>query len=226
MTTTDRPVDSAYRMWLRVALLAVGVALVASAVAFGARTASLSQLQGQLALGNVDTVTVSGGMPPGATGFATQQVRWRQGWLHYEAEVVQVSRGRHPSGDLETRTVVHQDVGAVLRRDDPDLTLVRHAEPDYLSGRLWGWQTPQWIGLAALTWYLLALGQLIFGPQPWRATRWAWFWLFSTPVGALAFLALSGPTPGLRAPRDPARRLTGGWAFLLSLLLTGAVRSG
>ena len=58
---------------------------------------------------------------------------------------------------------------------------------------------------------------------PERATRWAWFWLQWNPVGVLAFLLLSGPVPGVPAPRPGARRLTGGWAFLLSLLLGGGV---
>jgi hypothetical protein len=38
-------------------------------------------------------------------------------------------------------------------------------------------------------------------------------------VGAVAFLMLSGPFPGTRPPRDPGRRLTGGWAFLLGMVL-------
>ncbi|CAN5622445.1 hypothetical protein BH10ACT10_BH10ACT10_07770 [soil metagenome] len=33
------------------------------------------------------------------------------------------------------------------------------------------------------------------------------------------FLLLSGPTPGIPAPRRQARRLIGGWAFLLAIPL-------
>jgi len=81
--------------------------------------------------------------------------------------------------------------------------------------------TPAWqlyLGLGALVALPLAL---IAGPEPRLATRWAWFWLgvHAWPV-AIAYLALE-PTPvwdrrGLTAPE---RRLTGGWAFLLGLLL-------
>jgi hypothetical protein len=42
------------------------------------------------------------------------------------------------------------------------------------------------------------------------------------PVSVPLFLLLAGPTPGLPAPRDPARRLTGGWAFLICLVVTAA----
>lgn len=88
-----------------------------------------------------------------------------------------------------------------------------------------GWHVP-----SALAWplILLAVGSvvvLVAGPGPWRATRWAWFWLMSLPVGSFAFLLLSGPTPGLPRPRDPRRRLIGGWAFLLALPLEAVLGS-
>lgn len=73
------------------------------------------------------------------------------------------------------------------------------------------------IGAVAFLVALLTLMLLINGPPPW----WAWFWLGTNPVGAVAFLVLSGPTPGVPAPDNPARRLTGGWAFLLSPLAGG-----
>lgn len=33
----------------------------------------------------------------------------------------------------------------------------------------------------------------------------------------LGYLLLAGPTPGLPDTRDPARRFTGGWAFLVAV---------
>lgn len=58
-------------------------------------------------------------------------------------------------------------------------------------------------------------------PEPRLATRWAWFWLIAYfwPA-ALVFLLLE-PTPAWRRGpvRAPRRRLTGGWGFLLALLL-------
>jgi hypothetical protein len=62
---------------------------------------------------------------------------------------------------------------------------------------------------------------LVLGPQPWRATRWAWFWCNANPVGMAAFLLLSGPLPGLPLPRKITQRLTGGWGFLLMLVASG-----
>lgn len=70
---------------------------------------------------------------------------------------------------------------------------------------------------------LATLWLLVNGPQPWRATRWAWFWLAAPPLGLLAFLLLSGPTPGLGITRPATKRLTGGKAFLLALLLSALV---
>ena len=86
-----------------------------------------------------------------------------------------------------------------------------------------GWRVPDPIGIVAFVLHFAGLGLLVTGPQPWRATRWAWFWLLLPPVGSIAFLLLSGPTPGLPAPKNPRRRLSGGWALLLSLPLSGAV---
>lgn len=92
-----------------------------------------------------------------------------------------------------------------------------------------GWHVPPVVAMSAALLFFAGFGLLIAGPQPWRATRWAWFWLLLPPVGSVAFLLLSGPTPGLPSPRNPRRRLTGGGgvAFLLSLLLMpllGSVR--
>ena len=77
-----------------------------------------------------------------------------------------------------------------------------------------------WLGVA--TWFgtVLLAGS---GPEPWRGTRWAWTWLtlFGGPLGCLGFFLLGGPF-GLLPPRDPGRRrLSGGWAFLIALVVFG-----
>jgi hypothetical protein len=46
----------------------------------------------------------------------------------------------------------------------------------------------------------------------------------AAPVGVPAFLILSGRTPPLPAPRIGARRLTGGWAFLLAAVISSALK--
>jgi hypothetical protein len=65
------------------------------------------------------------------------------------------------------------------------------------------------------------------GPEPWRATRWAWLWavLLAAPVGTLAFALLSGPTPLVPAPRNRARRLTGGWALVILTVFVARFRN-
>ena len=61
---------------------------------------------------------------------------------------------------------------------------------------------------------------LAAGPEPRHATRFAWFWLAFSPLVLLAvpaYLVL-----GARGAQEGRRRLTGGWAFLLTLVLNGA----
>lgn len=68
---------------------------------------------------------------------------------------------------------------------------------------------------------LLALILLIVGPQPRLATKWAWFWLagIGQPVWVL-FLVLEPVPLWLKGPAvRSGSRLTGGWAFLLAIVL-------
>lgn len=86
-----------------------------------------------------------------------------------------------------------------------------------------GWEpTPgglHW-NLGGIAW-LAGLFLLVGGPQTRLATRWGWFWLAAiVPPAMLAFVVLE-PTPWGRRGALPgaARRLTGGWAILLGLVL-------
>lgn len=202
--------------------LAVGWLLLAvTIVVVGERPVSLGQLEGELASGRVDTVRVAGGLPAGAQGFSTQEVRYREGGLARWLELWQVSPGVDAPGDSlgdgdRLETVVTSDLGADLARRHPGVVVVRE-EPPGSFGTVGSWRVPVWVSGSAIVWSLAVLCLLLAGPQPSRATRWAWFWLLSTPVGALAFLVLAGPTPPLPTPREGARRLTGGWALLLAL---------
>ena len=61
-------------------------------------------------------------------------------------------------------------------------------------------------------WVRVLLVALCLG---WAALEFATM----SPFWGMVFLALGGPTRIIPAPRIGAGRLTGGWAFLLSLLL-------
>jgi len=59
---------------------------------------------------------------------------------------------------------------------------------------------------------------LILGPQPRLATKWAWFWLAGgVPLLWFAFVVLEPVPLWRRTPAAARGRLTGGWAFLLSI---------
>ncbi|MGZ4495625.1 MAG: hypothetical protein ACXVWU_13050 [Nocardioides sp.] len=204
---------------LRLSLIVSWAVLAVTGVVVGHRSLTLADLEDGIASGRVHTVQVAGGLARGTTGFATQQVRWRSGLVQYEAEVVQASARAHPrrEGAVPGNPVVRSDVGVYLTRAHPGVHVVRR-QPSWSGSSMLGWELPRWMGPAALLAMLATFVLLVAGPQPWRATRWAWFWFLGTPV-ALAFLVLSGPTPLVPAPHPHSRRLTGGWAFLLALAL-------
>lgn len=221
--TSTRPAPG----WDRIRLVvAVGwVLLAVTVVIVGERTVSVSQLESDLASGRVNTVQVTGGLPAGGEGFSTQQVRYDDGWFAHRVEIRLVSPGvDDPGGRLgggdQRETVRTNDIGADIERRHPGVRVVREEWPES-SATIASWTVPGWVGVSAIALSLAVLYILVAGPRPWRATRWAWFWLLSTPVGAVAFLILSGPTPPVPVPlpRDGSRRLTGGWALLLSLLV-------
>ena len=73
----------------------------------------------------------------------------------------------------------------------------------------------------ALAVLVVMLAMIVGGPDPRLATRWAWFWLvaYAWPA-ALTYLLLEPTAAWRRDPvAAPRRRLTGGWGFLLGVLL-------
>lgn len=206
---------------IRLSLLAGWVALLVALLATGSAPGTWQDLRDQVAAGKVDGVRVIGELGPGSTGYSVVEVQWRDGLLQRRTEVVQL-RGPNQLPDDAAA-----DASAPVLRSAPSRRLtalndelqVTRDQSRQSHGELWGWRVPTAVGLFGLVLWLLVLGRLIAGPRPWRATRWAWFWLLMVPIGAPAFLLLSGPTPGLPAPRRPGRRLTGGWAFLLAGLV-------
>lgn len=208
-------------------VVVVGWLLVgAAAVLLGVRTASWFDVERLVENGQVETVRVSEELGGQATGYATVIVQWRDGPFRYQAEVIQVRGDQRVLDEAlssnEDPVIVRRAPSARLAALHPGLR-VQHNIQRQSDGAMLGWRVPDPIGIVAFVLHLAGLALLVTGPQPWRATRWAWFWLLLPPVGSIAFLLLSGPTVGLPAPRNPRRRLSGGWAFLLSLPLSGAV---
>lgn len=228
-SASERPAPT-YDGWLRrdrVAawvLLVAWVALLVSAVVLGERGSSLGHLEGQVASGDVRDVEVVGEqLTSGFIGYSGVQVRWREGGILHTASLTQASnegqaaKARRANG----APVIIGSVEDHLRRLDPDVS-VTSGEYRSSSFHLGGLSAPGWVGLGYLA-VLLGTLALTTGPRPWRATRWAWAWLvlLVPPYGVAAYLLLGGPT-GLLPPRDRRRVwLTGGWAFLLALLLGG-----
>jgi hypothetical protein len=226
--TTAPPPDRLVDDWVprdRVAgwvLLATWVALVVAAVVTGDRAGTFSHLEGLVAADEVAEVEVVG-EPLSGNGYGIVQVRWREGWIVRQAAVTQASNERQAARARRTdgAPVIVGSVEDHLRRLDPDVALTR-GERRSTTFEMGGFSAPGWIAFGYLG-LLLATVVLIGGPRPWRATRWAWAWLvlLVPPYGMGAYLLLGGPT-GLLRPRDPRRVwLTGGWAFLLALLLGG-----
>ena len=211
------------RRW-RLTGLAFAILWLVTAVLFvqlGEKQSDLNRLVGSVSDGSVTQVEVVG-LPqePGWRGRVRVTLKWHGSVLSRFAEVTVDSHREH------SRTVQGDEIVG-----DPAELLRASAFPrelsitysDYTGFREWhGWRGPEVpavLGLAAWFGTILLAGA---GPQPWRATSWAWIWLIllSGPLGSVAYLLLGGPL-GLWRPRDLSRRLTGGWAFLLAIVLFG-----
>ena len=209
-----------YGAWVLVAgcLLLLGTIVVA-----GERTTSYDDLSSAVAAGRVDEVHVVGGIHEGGSS-AFVEVHWRSGPIGRVTEVVETtSRGAVADTALDA-PVIDGLVDDRLTELDPSLRITRGGDLHGYS-ELKSWRIPSWTGLVGVAVGLCVLVLLVLGPQPWRATRWAWFWLLglAPPLGLLAFLLLGGATR-LWPPARPEVRLTGGWAFLLAIVV-GAAQS-
>ena len=205
------------RRWRLVGLLLGVMALATAAlmVATGEKRSEFGDLLGAVARGEVYEVRVVGLDDDGTwSGYTTVELQW-SGQVDRWAEVVVVRDGDGPPLD-PGQVVMDGDPRDVLRALDPDIVLTPGREVGAYSSFA-GWRVEGPGAFAGPVAWLGTLLLVIGGPEPWRATRWAWGWmiLLGGPLGGAAYLLLGGPLAVLR-PRPGHRRLTGGWAFLLA----------
>lgn len=211
--TVQRPTRTALKVRAALLLLILSTLLVGALV--GQRPAALDDLREGLRSGRISAVTVVSSSDQAAR-VQSLALTWREGWgFAQRVDVVQVTSAE---ASVETsRPVIHGTVEGWLREIQPGLTIQRASEAT-VWGSILGLRVPAWMlvpmGLAAVG--VLAL--LTAGAEPRYATRWAWFWLLCVPgwgpIVAVAFLA-----QGMTARPPEERRLTGGWAFLIALVV-------
>lgn len=161
---------------------------------------------------------------------AVVEVRWREGLLWRSTDYVTASSER-VARRLQRSTGIEPVAVGDPSALPPEWTEVQPrvevAWSEPISWSMTGsvevfdveWTGPSWAVLTGLVVGLTSFAWLMVGPQPWRFTRWGWFWLVvgAWPVGVPAFLLLGGSC-GLVPPADPARRLSGWSGFGLSLV--------
>ena len=209
---------------VRLGLLGSWLLLFAGVLLLGEHVVGLSRLDAAVSDGRVSEVRVSPGLPSHSHGSTLQTAHWQEG-LHRYVVTVRVVRGpgRPPGASYP---VVRAGLTERLRSESAGGGVrVRSGAESFAAAEMLGRQVPGWVGQLRLALYAGTLVLLGYGPQPWRARRWAWLWLMSLfglqTLGVLAFLALSGPTPLLAPPKPGRSRLGGGWAFVLALLCSG-----
>ncbi|MFL6174945.1 MAG: hypothetical protein ACJ716_18800 [Marmoricola sp.] len=212
---------------MRWGLIAAWVVLILCLPIFAERESSWENLRERVASGAITHVQVNGELL-GGNGFATVDLHWREHGLNYRAEVIQLIGDQEVADCAEndacvhtSRAKLHSPPSARLQDLAPGLTVDRNRNSNHDDDNpLLGFGVPGiMIWLAAIL-VLLGLGVLISAPRTWRATKWAWFWWLSHPLGMAAFLLLSGPTALVPAPRRLDRRLTGGWSLVLSIIVS------
>jgi hypothetical protein len=139
-----------------------------------------------VAAGRVHTVRLAGDLSAGESGFSLVEMHWHDRLFDRVSQVQQVSSddvSSPNSGDSDR--VVVGDLASHLSNVHPGLRVIR--EPDAVhhsvsSDIAMRWRVPAWIALINLLAWLTTLSVVINGPEPWRATRWAWFWISTDGV--------------------------------------------
>ena len=227
-----REVLSRTYWFTRLALLLVTLVIAATLAVTGGKRTSYGELNQALYDGDINSVEVVNDLPAGTSGYSTAEVRYRDsGWLglfgvNKYAEVKVVSSPGEAGGTTSSDTgdprdeltVVQKSVSSDLRQRFPDLTITS-AQPAMSFVKVKSWRGPAWLGVPILAVLLGTLALLVNGPQPHRATKWAWFWVIvgAGPLGVLAYLLIGVPWRNI--PTPASRWLTGGWAFALFIVL-------
>lgn len=230
LPAVPRPaVTASWRGWagVRLLLLVPTPVVLLAALLWGEHAATLGDLQEDVESGRVSRVQVTGDLSAGATGTARQDVRWRSGGRVHEAAVQLVAGPLEPgtvmtSEDGSPLPVVHRDVGALVGDWGPAVRVDRADHDSSVSTTVLGVRVSGWVGPLVLVQWFGAVFLLVRGPEPQWVSRWGWFWFLALPFGTTAFLLSSGPWPGRRRVAPGPRRLRGGRAFLVSLVLAGA----
>lgn len=213
--------------WWRAVLLAALLLLGVATLLTGTRPATYGELQGGIVEGEVTEVGILGAIERTGEGEALVELTWHDGLMRRYAVVEQVVGAQSqswssPTSSSDATGVIHGDVAVELRGlapTDGTLTLTSSDHRSGWGGELYGWKVAGWVAMGGLLMVLPIIVTLVSGPEPRLATRWAWFWLLGAgPIAVLAYVALGLPRAG--APTRPeGSRLTGGWAFLLSIFL-------
>lgn len=231
--TVPRPLHWTDRLRWALALGWAGMLVVC--VLAGAKVSTFDDARDAVASGAVREVTVVGSVDT-ADGSGRQDLLWREGWVRHRADVTWSTSSTGTADTAGTSGDLGSSAGAVLARDAADV--LRDAQPGLVVHRadalstssttFLGWYVPapQVLVPVYVAGALLLLFLILNVPPTWRLTRWAWFWVGFTPVGAVLFALFAGPTPGFRPPRHPTDRIGGLVAFVVSLLAASPLHWG
>ena len=215
---------------LRYGLLAVFLVVGIGMLVLGARPAPLLELGKALNAGKVTRVTIVGALPPGSIGNARAEIRWHDGVMSRWTQVTQERpdpQGHATQYDSTAPLVTGSIEEHLQAYTEQALTVTHLPRGDGPTWYLAGWQVPAWVGLLGIIATLLSVALLVSGPETLRATKWAWFWAISSPLGPvmLPVCLLVGipPTGAVEQPYTKHGRLTGGWSFLLFCVLGATV---
>lgn len=219
--------------WVRIATLALALAACTAIALTGEKRTSFNDFYSAAQTGVIDKATIVGDMHKGSNGASVAEVHYRDGWVNKYAEVIVASSSdeAHTVGlgseDLDRTTpIIGTTLTNKLRQDAPHL----HITTAFDRGghtTIGSWQGPTWIAYLWLPAGLGWLGLLVNGPEPHRATRWAWFWTTCGSFGAVGMLLyLLVGVPWRNIPTPAPKRLTGGWAFVLFVMLHLSISFG